>query len=103
MTQIPPKMLVVIPPGTEFTATSGPPCPGNPGMFLCPNRFSCAPIGGVCCPGVGTCGAGLFCDHFIRGNCIGPGNPRFCAPTGVPGVADHCNVGLTCVGNNLCQ
>ena len=103
MTQVPPGMQIVIPPGTEFTAVTGPPCPGNPGMFLCPNRFSCAPIGGVCCPGVGTCGPGRFCDHWIRGNCIGPGNPRFCAATGDPGIAVHCAPGKTCAGSNFCQ
>ena len=103
MTQVPPGMQIVIPPGTEFTAVTGPPCPGNPGMFLCPNRFSCAPIGGVCCPGVGTCGPGRFCDHWIRGNCIGPGNPQFCAATGDPGIAVHCAPGKTCAGSNFCQ
>jgi hypothetical protein len=103
MTQVPPRMLIDIPPGTEFSAIAGPPCPGNPGMFLCPNRFSCAPIGGVCCPGVGTCGPGQFCDHWIRGNCIGPGNPRFCGATGDPGIAVHCAPGKVCAGNNFCQ
>jgi len=101
--QVPPRMQLDIPPGTQFTAVSGPPCPGSPGFFLCPNRFSCAPIGGVCCPGVGGCAAGLFCDHFIPNNCIGPGNPRFCAPMGTPGIAAHCDVGLTCIGSNNCQ
>jgi hypothetical protein len=103
MIQVPPGMQIVIPPGTEFTAVAGPPCPGHPGMFLCPNRFSCAPIGGVCCPGVGTCGPGRFCDHWIRGNCVGPGNPRFCAATGDPGIAVHCAPGKVCAGNNFCQ
>ena len=55
-----------IKPGTELTATSGPPCPGNPGFFLCPNKFNCAPAGGVCCPGAGTCNAGTFCDCSSR-------------------------------------
>lgn len=105
MTQIPPRPLLDIPPGTLFTAIAGPPCPGNPGMFLCPNRFTCAPLGGVCCPGVGSCGVGMFCDHFVPGACIGPGNPRFCAGTGIngDGTGTHCDVGLTCIGNNLCQ
>jgi hypothetical protein len=103
MMQVPPRMQLDIPPGTQFTAVGGPPCPGSPGFFLCPNRFSCAPIGGVCCPGVGGCAAGTFCDHFIPNNCIGPGNPRFCSPTGTPGIAAHCDVGLTCLGGNNCQ
>jgi hypothetical protein len=103
MMQVPPRMQLDIPPGTQFTAIGGPPCPGSPGFFLCPNRFSCAPIGGVCCPGVGGCAAGLFCDHFIPNNCIGPGNPRFCAPEGTPGIATHCDVGMTCLGGNNCQ
>jgi hypothetical protein len=105
MTQVPPKMLIVIPPGTQFTATAGPPCPGNPGMFLCPNRFSCVPLGGVCCPGVGGCPAGQFCDRFVLGACIGSGNPRFCAGTDNlgDGTGMHCDVGLTCIGNNRCR
>ncbi len=105
MTQVPPGVGIDIPPGTQFTAISGPPCPGSPGMFLCPNQFDCAPIGGVCCPGAGTCGQGMFCDKFIPGACIGPGNSKFCAGTGIngDGTGMHCNVGLTCIGNNLCQ
>jgi hypothetical protein len=101
----PPKILVVIPPGTQFTAVSGPPCPGNPGMFLCPNKITCVPPGGVCCRGVGGCGPGFFCDFFIRGNCIGPGNPRFCNGSQNPrtGIALHCQPGKTCIAGNLCQ
>lgn len=102
MTQVPPGVQIDIAPGTLFTAISGPPCPGSPGMFLCPNQFDCAPIGGVCCPGAGTCGVGMFCDHFVPGACIGPGNPRFCSANN-DGTATHCDVGLTCVGNNTCQ
>jgi hypothetical protein len=103
-TGVPPRMLVVIPPGTQFNPTSGPPCPGHPGFFLCPNKFSCAPQGGVCCT-VGSCNAGFFCDKFVRNFCIGPGNPRFCAGTGdqKAGVALHCPVGKTCIGGNLCS
>lgn len=102
MVQVPPGVQIDIPPGTQFTAIGGPPCPGKPGFFICPNQFDCAPIGGVCCPGAGTCNAGMFCDMFVPGACIGPGNPRFCAANG-DGTATHCNVGLTCVGNNVCQ
>jgi hypothetical protein len=98
----PPRIMVVIPPGTRFTATSGPPCPGNPGMFLCPNKFSCAMIGGVCCPGAGSCNPGFFCDRFIKGFCIGPGNPRFCSGNQVAGLGLHCAPGKTCSGA-LCQ
>jgi hypothetical protein len=93
-------------PGTQFTATSGPPCPnGQPGMFLCPNKFECAPIGGVCCPGVGTCNAGMFCDAFVLSACISPGDTRFCPGTGDvrTGLSLHCAPGQSCVGNNLCQ
>jgi hypothetical protein len=102
-TGVPPKMLVVITPGTQFTATQGPPCPGNPGFFLCPNKFSCAPLGGVCCT-VGACGPGAFCDKFVRNHCIGAGNPRFCAGSGdqKSGIALHCPIGKTCSGN-LCS
>jgi hypothetical protein len=105
MVVLPPKTPLNIPPGTELTALAGPPCPGHPGFFLCPNKFTCAPNGGVCCPGAGgACGPGLFCDHFVAGNCITAGNPRFCsALPGQPGQATHCDVGLTCVGNNMCQ
>jgi hypothetical protein len=103
MTGVPPRMLVIIPPGTQYNATSGPPCPGNPGAFLCPNKFSCAPIGGVCCT-VGSCNAGFYCDKFVHNFCIGPGNPRFCAGTGDQraGTALHCPVGKTCIGGNQC-
>jgi hypothetical protein len=99
--QVPPRIVINVPPGTQFTATQGPPCPGNPGFFLCPNRFSCAPLGGVCCPGAHACNGGTFCDKFVRNFCIGPGNPRFCAGTGDvrTGSALHCPVGKTCVGN----
>jgi hypothetical protein len=100
--QVPPGVQIDIPPGTEFTAVAGPPCPGRPGFFICPNQFDCAPIGGVCCPGVGTCNPGLFCDHFVHGACIGPGNPRFCSANN-DGTATHCDVGLTCTGSNICQ
>jgi hypothetical protein len=102
---VPPKTVLVIPPGTQLTATSGPPCPGNPGFFLCPNKFSCAQIGGVCCPGAGSCNAGTFCDRFIGGNCIVPGNPRFCAGTGNvrTGTSLHCAPGKTCIAGNLCS
>jgi hypothetical protein len=96
-------MLVVIQPGTQFTATQGPACPGHPGFFLCPNKFSCAPLGGVCCT-VGGCGPGMFCDKFVRNHCIGAGNPRFCAGSGdqKSGIALHCPIGKTCSGN-LCS
>ena len=105
MSTVPPKTVLVIPPGTEFTALAGPPCPNQPGFFLCPNKFTCAPIGGVCCPGAGSCNAGTFCDAFIAGNGIVPGDPRFCPGTGnvTTGTSLHCDVGLTCVANNLCQ
>lgn len=104
MTQVPPKMLVIVTPGTKYTAVQGPPCPGQPGFFLCPNKFACAPAGGVCC-GAGACNAGTFCDKFARNTCIGPGNPRFCAGSGDvrTGVALHCPIGKSCVGGNRCQ
>jgi hypothetical protein len=104
MVVVPPKSPVNIPPGTKLTALAGPPCPGHPDMFLCPNKFSCAPIGGVCCPGAGACGRGAFCDHFIAGNCIRPGEPRFCAGSAnlQVGEAAHCAPGLTC-GPNGCR
>ena len=92
-----------VPPGTRLTATSGPPCPGNPGFFLCPNKFTCAPDGGVCCPGAGACDAGTFCDRFINAACIGAGDVRFCTGSGnlVTGVSLHCEPGKQCVGD-LC-
>jgi hypothetical protein len=101
----PPRILLVVPPGTQFTPVSGPPCPGNPGLFLCPNKFTCVAPGGVCCPGVGACNPGFFCDRFVRGNCVGPGNPRFCNGSQNPrtGIALHCPVGKTCIAGNLCQ
>ena len=102
MIQVPPRMQIDIPPGTEFTAIAGPPCPSHPGFFICPNQFDCAPIGGVCCPGAGTCNPGMFCDHFLAGACIGPGNPRFCFANN-DGTATHCDLTSTCVGNNRCQ
>jgi hypothetical protein len=104
MIVVPPRTPINIPPGTQLTALAGPPCPGNPGMFLCPNKFTCAPIGGVCCPGAGACRRGLFCDHFIAGNCIGPGDPRFCPGSAqvAVGEAAHCAPGLTC-GPNGCR
>jgi hypothetical protein len=100
---VPPKTPLNIPPGTQLTALSGPACPGHPDMFLCPNKFSCAPIGGVCCPGANACKHGEFCDHFVAGACIGPGNPRFCPGTAnmAAGEGAHCDVGLTC-GPNGC-
>ncbi len=99
-----PGTALGIPPGTRLTATSGPPCPGNPGFFLCPNRFTCAPVGGVCCPGAGACNAGTFCDKFINAACIAPGSPRFCAGSGNPvtGVSLHCAPGKACAVGNLC-
>jgi hypothetical protein len=51
MITIRPGTIIVIPPGTQLTAVTGPPCPMQPGFFLCPNKFSCAPVGGVYCPG----------------------------------------------------
>ena len=102
MIQVPPRIQIDIPPGTQFTAIAGPPCPNHPGFFICPNQFDCAPIGGVCCPGAGTCNPGMFCDHFRSGACIGPGNPRFCFANN-DGTATHCDLTTTCVGNNRCQ
>jgi len=92
-------------PGTKLTATSGPPCPNQPGFFLCPNKFSCAPDGGVCCPGAGACGAGTFCDRFIPNSCISPASPSFCQGTGNPvtGVSLHCAPGSTCLPGNFCD
>ena len=100
-----PGAAITIAPGTQLTATSGPPCPGQPGFFLCPNRFSCAPVGGVCCPGVGACAPGTFCDRFIANACIGPGDPRFCPGTGDPatGISLHCQVGSVCLPGNVCN
>jgi hypothetical protein len=105
MTTIAPKTVLNIPPGTEFSAVRGPPCPNQPGFFLCPNKFSCAPIGGVCCPGAGSCNAGSFCDQYIAGNCVAAGDPRFCRGSGniATGLALHCAPGMTCGTNNLCQ
>jgi hypothetical protein len=102
---IAPKTKLDIKPGTQLTATNGPPCPGNPGFFLCPNKFSCAPAGGVCCPGAGTCSAGTFCDLFVKGNCIVPGNPRFCPGSGniKTGLSLHCPPGKSCGAGNLCN
>jgi hypothetical protein len=99
-----PGTFISIPPGTPITAVTGPPCPGNPGYFLCPNKFSCAPIGGVCCPGAGACNPGRFCDKFIATACIGPPNPRFCAGTGDPttGLSLHCAPGKVCMPGNIC-
>lgn len=104
MIVVPPRTPLNIPPGTQLTALAGPPCPGRPGMFLCPNKFSCAPIGGVCCPGAGACNRGQFCDHFIAGNCLGPGDPRFCPGSAqvAVGEAAHCAPGMTC-GPNGCR
>ncbi len=102
---IAPKTKLTIEPGTELTATTGPPCPGRPGFFLCPNKFSCAPAGGVCCPGAGICNAGTFCDLFVRKNCIAPGNPRFCPLSGnvKTGISLHCPPGKWCGPGNTCQ
>ena len=102
---VPPGTKLDIPPGTQFTGVQGPPCPGQPGMFLCPNKFSCAPIGGVCCPGANSCNPGLFCDAFVQGACIAPGDARFCPGTGnrVTGTSLHCAPGLACIGGNQCQ
>jgi hypothetical protein len=101
---VPPRTPFDIPPGTILTALGGPACPGHPGFFLCPNKFSCAPIGGVCCPGVGACNAGAFCDHYIPNHCILPSDARFCPGTGnqATGIAAHCRPGLTC-GTGVCQ
>jgi len=102
---IAPRTKFDIKPGTELTATTGPPCPGNPGFFLCPNKFNCAPAGGVCCPGAGTCNAGTFCDLFVSKNCIVPANPRFCPGSGNvrTGISLHCPPGKTCGAGNLCN
>ncbi len=102
---IAPRTKFDIKPGTELTATSGPPCPGNPGFFLCPNKFNCAPVGGVCCPGAGTCNAGTFCDLFVKKNCIVPGNPRFCPGSGnvKTGLSLHCPPGKSCGNGNMCN
>jgi len=102
---IAPRTRLDIKPGTNLTATSGPPCPGNPGFFLCPNKFNCAPAGGVCCPGAGTCNAGTFCDLFVAKNCIVPGNPRFCPGTGnvKTGISLHCPPGKSCGNGNMCN
>ena len=98
-----PGSKLEVPPGTRLTAISGPPCPGNPGFFLCPNKFTCAPDGGVCCPGAGACGGGTFCDRFINAACIGAGDVRFCKGSGNPvtGVSLHCEPGKQCVAD-LC-
>jgi hypothetical protein len=98
---VPPRVPLNVTPGTQLLATSGPPCPGSPGFFLCPNKFSCAQVGGVCCPGAGACKAGSFCDRFVVGHCISQTNPRFCPGTGNQrtGISMHCPVGKTCAGN----
>ena len=100
-----PKTKLSIEPGTELTATTGPPCPGHPGFFLCPNKFNCAPAGGVCCPGAGTCNAGTFCDLFVSKNCITPANARFCPGSGnvQTGISLHCPPGKSCGAGNLCN
>lgn len=92
-------------PGTKLTATSGPPCPNQPGFFLCPNKFSCAPDGGVCCPGAGACKAGTFCDRFIPNSCISPASASFCQGTENPatGTALHCAPGSQCLPGNFCD
>jgi len=97
--------MINVAPGTKLSATSGPPCPGQAGFFLCPNKFTCAPVGGVCCPGAGACSAGTFCDKFIANACIGPGDPAFCPGTGNPvtGVSLHCAPGSTCLPGNFCD
>ncbi len=97
--------IITVAPGTKLSATSGPPCPGQAGFFLCPNKFTCAPVGGVCCPGAGACAAGTFCDKFIANACIGPGDPAFCPGTGNPvtGVSLHCAPGSTCLPGNFCD
>jgi len=97
--------LNVVPPGTKFGATSGPECPGQPGFFQCPNKFTCAPVGGVCCPGAGSCGAGSFCDRFAAGNCIATGDPRICPGTENPvtGIALHCGPASVCLPGNFCN
>jgi hypothetical protein len=101
---IPPKTVFVIPPGTQITAMTGPPCPaGPPGSMLCPNLKTCHPPGSVCCPAShfgGFCPAGQFCDRFIN-NCIKVGNSRLCPiqPGAIEkGLNPHCDVGLTCTG-----
>jgi hypothetical protein len=103
MIVVPPRIPLNIPPGTQITATAGPPCPGAPGFFLCPNKFSCAPVGGVCCP-IGTCKAGSFCDRFVTGHCINQSSPRFCPGTGNQrtGLSKHCPIGQRCVGGTRC-
>jgi hypothetical protein len=103
---VPPGTKLNIPPGTQFTATSGPPCPGQPGMFLCPNHNECAPVGGVCCRGHGACGSGSFCDPVLINSCITPGDARFCpgsANTPQIGEAMACQPGQTCISGNMCQ
>jgi len=102
---IAPKTKLDIKPGTELTAVTGPPCPGHPGFFLCPNKFNCAPAGGVCCPGAGTCNAGSFCDLFVAKNCIVPANARFCPGTGnvKTGISLHCPPGKSCGAGNMCN
>jgi hypothetical protein len=103
---LPPGTKLDIPPGTQLTATSGWPCPGRPDMFLCPNKVECAPIGGVCCPGYGACGRGLFCDPVMLNSCVAPGDARFCpgtADTPERGLAMACLPGQTCVPGNMCQ
>lgn len=102
---IKPGSPVSVKPGTKLTATDGPPCPNQPGFFLCPNKFSCAPDGGVCCPGAGACAAGTFCDRFVPNSCISPASPSFCQGTGNPvtGVSLHCAPGSQCLPGNFCD
>jgi hypothetical protein len=104
MRNVPPRIPLNIPPGTQLQATSGPPCPGAPGWFLCPNKFSCAPAGGVCCPGAGHCNPGFFCDKFVNQACIGPSNARFCpgSQNQRAGEGLHCAPGKRCVGGPRC-
>ena len=99
MITVRPGTTIVIPPGTQLTAVTGPPCPMQPGFFLCPNKFSCAPVGGVCCPGANSCGPGFACDRNSN-LCIGPGNVEFCQASLNPatGIALQCPPGIPCSG-----
>ncbi len=102
---IAPQTKFIIDPGTELTATTGPPCPGFPGFFVCPNKFNCAPAGGVCCPGAGTCDYGKFCDLWVKNRCIVAANPRVCPGSGnlKTGMSLHCAPGERCLPGDICR
>jgi hypothetical protein len=94
---ITPGTAIKIAPGTKITATQGTPIASMPGFFLCPNKFSVRPEGGVCCPGAGACAAGSACSAF-GSFCVPLAAPEMCKGTfnAITGVALHCSLGTAC-------